>query len=74
MAGMWQLPELEAAPVSGELLCKVKHAITVTNYTVRVFAGAENYRHAWRREWVRRENAEELPLTGLARKVLRKLG
>jgi A/G-specific adenine glycosylase len=74
MAGMWQLPELDAAPVDGALVCKVKHSITVTNYTVSVFAGAENYLHGWVREWVQREKAEELPLTGLARKVLRKVG
>ncbi len=74
MAGMWQLPELDAAPVDGALICKVKHSITVTNYRVSVFAGAENYRHDWGREWVQRDRAEELALTGLARKVLRKLG
>jgi A/G-specific adenine glycosylase len=77
MAGMWQLPELAAAPESGEPVCMVKHSITVTNYSVRVFEvdeGFAGWKYAeWERTWVPVEEVEELPLTGLARKVLRKV-
>ena len=73
MAGMWQLPELAAAPDDDKPLCRVKHAITVTNYTVKVFASAQPLRHAWTREWVPFSRVAQLPLTGLARKVLKRL-
>ena len=73
MAAMWQLPELAAAPADAKLLCSVKHAITVTNYTVRVFADVEKFTHDWPKQWVALSQAAELPLTGLARKVLKKL-
>jgi adenine-specific DNA glycosylase len=77
MAGMWQLPELAAAPIGLEPLSKLKHSITVTNYSVRVFAvdeGSAEWKCAeWKRQWIALEDVEGLPLTGLARKVLRKL-
>lgn len=75
MAGMWQLPELAEAPGGTEAVCRVKHAITVTNYSVRVFAVSEEmggWAHGeWERAWVAEESVGKLPLTGLARKVLR---
>ena len=76
MAGMWQLPELASGPPASKAakpLCVIKHAITVTNYTVRVFATAEPLRHDWKRQWVNLAEAGQLPLTGLARKVLKRL-
>jgi A/G-specific adenine glycosylase len=73
MAGMWQLPELAAAPEDLKPLCTVKHSITVTNYTVRVFAHTESFRHDWQKQWVPQSATSQLPLTGLARKVLKKL-
>ncbi len=72
MAGMWQLPELAAA-LEQEPVCTVKHAITVTNYTVRVFAFESEPAgrlHAWETRWFLLEEALEQALTGLARKVL----
>jgi A/G-specific adenine glycosylase len=72
MAGMWQLPELTAAP-EGEPLCRLKHAITVTNYTVLVFANATGFRHDWPRRWAPLAEVASLPLTGLARKALLRL-
>jgi len=73
MAGMWQLPELAAAPERLQPLCRLKHSITVTNYTVTVYAGVQTFQNDWKREWVPLDRAAELPLTGLARKILRKL-
>ena len=72
MAGMWQLPELAGAPVGEEPVCTVKHAITVTNYTVRVFAAEQpmGRLHEWATRWFLLEEAREQALTGLARKVL----
>jgi A/G-specific adenine glycosylase len=72
MAGMWQLPELAAAPGDRKPLCSVKHAITVTNYTVRIFAGEEKFAHGWPKEWIAFSRTAEVPLTGLARKVLKR--
>lgn len=79
MAGMWQLPQLEAAPAA-KPLCTVKHSITVTNYTVRVYAqGAFQPEQSfggnsgWNRRWIPLASASTLPLTGLARKILRRL-
>ena len=79
MAGMWQLPQLQAAPDT-KSLCTVKHSITVTNYTVRVYLLSAiapeqldaTTRH-WKRQWVPLASASALPLTGLARKILRRL-
>ncbi len=78
MAGMWQLPELSQAPADAEELCSVKHAITVTNYTVRVYALEWSVDrpwrlHDWETGWFPLDRVYEQPLTGLARKVLRKL-
>ena len=73
MAGMWQLPELAASPGDTKPLCTVKHAITVTNYTVRIFANEEQFAHSWPRQWLGFSRAAEVPLTGLARKVLKRL-
>ncbi len=79
MAGMWQLPQLQTAPDT-EPLCIVKHSITVTNYTVRVYARSEvtpeqsdEATRDWKRQWVPLAGASTLPLTGLARKILRRL-
>jgi A/G-specific adenine glycosylase len=51
------------------LLFSVKHSITVTDYTVRVWhARSESVRG----EWVAVERLNRVALTGLARKILRK--
>ena len=73
MAGMWELPELNEVPLEGEVVLRVKHAITVTNYDVRIVRLGERAAQAEER-WVRVAEVAGLPLTGLARKVLRKLG
>jgi A/G-specific adenine glycosylase len=73
MAGMWQLPELDAPPGDAKPFCTVKHSITVTNYTVRIYADAEQFRNPWARHWFALSSIGNIALTGLARKVLRRL-
>jgi A/G-specific adenine glycosylase len=79
MAGMWELPECVAArkasPDTIEL-CVLRHSITDTDYAVRVLRlGAKALSAEQRRagRWVKREDLFDLPLTGLTRKVLRRL-
>ena len=48
----------------------LRHSITVTDYTVRVQRIAA--RDTVRGKWIAVDRAERLPLTGLARKILRK--
>jgi len=64
MPGMWELPD--APNTSDKLLFSVSHSITVTNFTVRIIAG-----NRARGKWVRISRLNGLPLTGLARKILR---
>jgi A/G-specific adenine glycosylase len=101
MAGMWELPEIEAVVTrarenqvplarfatrrndktkgdggakgaSPELLLTLRHSITVTDYSVRV----------WRRpvaadasgEWVAVRRLGKIAMTGLARKILHRAG
>jgi A/G-specific adenine glycosylase len=70
MAGMWELPEINPNG-DGEAAFTLRHSITVTDYTVRV----------WRRsagdargEWISVERLGRVALTGLARKILRRAG
>jgi adenine-specific DNA glycosylase len=76
MAGMWELPELPgelsaSPPEKTRAPClTLRHSITVTDYTVQVVRqpaprGASG-------KWVPASRASTLPLTGLARKILRK--
>jgi A/G-specific adenine glycosylase len=78
MPGMWELPEV-AMQESDENRVEItlRHAITVTNYRVRVLAFSEKETHwsprKYPRKWARSSELASLPLTGLARKVLRRL-
>ncbi len=70
MPGMWELPPHPgdgAAP-----LLELRHAITVTDYRVRVYAGC--HADGLPGAWVAVSRLERLPLTGLARKILRRAG
>lgn len=68
MAGMWELPELEEANGSDAQFL-LRHSITVTNYTVRVIA--TSLPPGTQGKWVAKSKVGTLPLTGLARKILR---
>ena len=72
MAGMWELPVYE--PVADELPeFTVRHAITVTNHVVDVYVqrGAARGQEG---EWVLVSKLAQRALTGLTRKVLRRVG
>lgn len=72
MAGMWELPEIAAAPGEDvEPVMTVRHSITVTDYTVRVWDVAEQRKDRGR--WISNERLQKLALTGVTRKVLRKV-
>ena len=72
MAGMWELPETPF--VEGAIpLATLKHSITVTNYTVLVLPAPPGAAALARTRWVPVEDLPTTPLTGLARKALRRL-
>lgn len=79
MPGMWELPAIDAAAVETEARAfAVRHSITDTNYYVTIYrldarqekrlpqTGAE-------RRWHSVRELQTLPLTGLTRKVLKRL-
>ena len=66
MPGMWELPEI-ISPNGARPWLTLRHSITTTDYSVRVFkdvAFAENG------QWISVCRIPRLPLTGLARKIL----
>ncbi len=84
MPGMWDLPEMQIGGPgaaenrtqsrsvkrrSDELSDKLRHSITVTDYSVTVWRGRRAPAGA---KWVPVERIKQMPLTGLARKILRK--
>ena len=71
MPGMWELPQAPCEPRSKALL-EVKHSITTTDWRVRVFSAKRIRAHS-ALQWFSMDEAERLPLTGLTRKILRKL-
>ncbi len=85
MAGMWELPEctpganMFAVPFSAasEALLTLRHSITVTNYTVRIYhcdeSGAAALAADPASRWVPLDQLPGTALTGLARKVLTRL-
>ena len=70
MAGMWELPELPSRNGEGSPSFTLRHSITVTDYTVRVWRAAAPSRVAGK--WIPLERLGQVALTGLARKILRK--
>jgi A/G-specific adenine glycosylase len=66
MPAMWELPQIDSADSGGRLF-SVKHSITVTDFTVHVVTAKSN-----RGRWVRISRLQQLPITGLTRKILRK--
>jgi A/G-specific adenine glycosylase len=69
MPGMWELPEIAGDRNDAEVCLTLRHSITVTDYWVKVMSGAVAKRAAGR--WVAASRLATLPLTGLARKILR---
>ena len=75
MPGMWELPEVPATSegfVTNDALAgglTLRHSITVTDYVVRVIRAPVQRGISGR--WIQEKSAARLPLTGLARKILR---
>lgn len=67
LAGMWELPE--AGANCGRLLVTVRHTITTSRITAAVYAAVAERPGAWFSE----AQTARLPLTGLARKILRQV-
>jgi A/G-specific adenine glycosylase len=70
MSGMWELPKIAHSIRNEEVLFRVRHSITVTDYMVSVVA--QSMTNAENGEWISRRKADRLPLTGLTKKILRK--
>lgn len=68
MAGMWELPQLKRQMSTPPMLT-VRHSITTTDYTVRVWRG----RPPKGSVQLNVAQAAQLPLTGVTRKILRRL-
>ena len=76
MAGMWELPSLALGLPNGTApLLQLRHSITDTDYRVAVFAVLPDQVHdfATNAQWFTQRQCQRLPLTGLTRKVLRRL-
>jgi A/G-specific adenine glycosylase len=78
MPGMWELPAIDAesAPEEKKALM-VRHSITDTNYSVTIYdVGARRPRGLRKgavRRWFAVSELHTVPLTGLARKVLKRV-
>ncbi len=68
MPGMWELPEIPALN-GAEPWLTLRHSITVTDYLVRIVRDAAPA--DIKGLWIPRSRLATLPLTGLARKILR---
>ena len=79
MPGMWELPAIdpESAPEDRKAL-SLRHSITDSNYDVSVYI-LESRQHkalprsGTKREWFPQSELHRLPLTGLTRKILKRL-
>lgn len=70
MPGMWELPEMNVNGTRPDVAWTLRHSITVTDFKVEVSLGEPPAGASGR--WVSRARVEELPLTGLTRKILRR--
>jgi hypothetical protein len=69
---MWELPAYEPKDAESPEFT-VRHAITVTNHVVDVYVRSGALREA-EGEWVAASELSQRALTGLTRKVLRRVG
>jgi A/G-specific adenine glycosylase len=70
MAGMWELPKGSNGDDASTPAFTVRHSITVTDYTVRVWSDLGSSPIGG--EWTPIYRLRKLALTGLARKILRR--
>src|SRR5271165_934657 len=76
MAGMWELPAIPESQRNGNVpVAKFRHSITETDYEVSVIAVSPDELQTVEMDgrWFSRKQWERLALTGLTRKVLRRL-
>lgn len=79
MPDMWELPQVKESGETGDsLLLTVRHSITNTNYYVTVYGMDTDERNrlaraTGERKWVPLLELHERPLTGLTRKILKRL-
>jgi A/G-specific adenine glycosylase len=74
MADMWELPSLTPDKVNGDApLLRVRHSITDTDYHVAVYPMSETAEVTSGARWFTVKQCDRLALTGLARKILRKV-
>lgn len=74
MPGMWELPEIPGANGHGAPIIQLRHSITMTDYVVKVRPAvmpSPTGAHP-SGQWIRKDRITKLPLTGLARKILKK--
>ena len=75
MPGMWELPGLAANVRSNVVLWRLRHSITNTDYDVSVVpipASKNPARNQDSGAWIKFSRLEQIPLTGLTRKILRR--
>ena len=70
MPGMWELPQADGARTSERPLFTLRHSITVTDYVVSVVTQDDSAARLG--TWVRISRLNSIPLTGLAKKILRR--
>jgi A/G-specific adenine glycosylase len=71
MPSMWELPALTGTlPAGLNPIMTLRHSITSTDYVVQVFSMPS---HKANGRWVSLENLERMALTGLTRKILKRL-
>jgi A/G-specific adenine glycosylase len=68
MAGMWELPEIPPPADRAKPAFTVRHSITVTDYTVRVWRVDAAQSSG---QWIATDRLRNAAITGLARKILR---
>jgi A/G-specific adenine glycosylase len=68
MPGMWELPQIEG-PNGAPPWLTLRHSITITDYQVAVSRVPAP--QSTDGEWISRRRLAQLPLTGLARKIVR---
>ena len=69
MPKMWELPELRLNGTRPPVALRLRHSITITDFIIEVSQGDPPLRRRGR--WLTPAQVEELPLTGLTRKILR---
>ena len=72
MPGMWELPQVQRVHTKEIPLLKLRHSITTTDYSILVYANGR--KRPGDGVWCPLRAVGRLPLTGLARKALRRLG